>query len=164
MGWVPDGQPGSNELSCLAGQNKPFLPACSMSIFPGALCLIRKIVAVENETIKDTEMGQYSVWLSVSFIGSREIYFERQVGGHRNLDFIWYTMGFLSVRILSRARQYVVTLSDLLCLIAYKVKIIFPILHFKRPKLKKGWEYVWGLPVECGASLPPEGIITNLCS
>lgn len=60
MGCVPGGQPGLlTQLSCLAGQSEPFLPACSMSIFPGALRLIGQKVAVENETIKDVPvMGQ----------------------------------------------------------------------------------------------------------
>lgn len=49
-GWAPEGQ-----LACLTGWRKPFLPAGSLCIFPGALCLIRTMVAMENETVDNRD-------------------------------------------------------------------------------------------------------------
>lgn len=62
---MPDRQPGLNQLSRLA--------TCSTALFPGALCLIRKTVAVEEETIKDTEMDDIRC---DCFTGSREIHLQ----------------------------------------------------------------------------------------
>lgn len=57
-GWTPYRQPGLVPLSSLSWRNGPFLTACSVSVSPGTLGLTGKIVGVEKETIKHTEMGQ----------------------------------------------------------------------------------------------------------